>query len=577
MAARVIGLDVGTNAVRAVEVELGDPPAICRMGQVGLPVGAVVDGEVIDAAAVSLALRRLWAEVGFKDKKVRVGMSSARVIVRAIEMPRLSHDELMSTIRLQLDDFVPLPPDETVFDIRTIEGPDTSNKTQQLLLAATHFDAVEPLVMALNGADLKVAAVDVIPAALAAAFTRPDPEQDDGVDVVLSIGAGTVVVVAARDGEALYSRTVTNVGGRRMTERLANQLAMSEHDAERAKRLEDDVESAFGSTMLNAAPNVDELIGEVRASLSFYAEQSSARPVRRLLVTGGGSLLLGLTSALSDELDLEVEAADPFAHVRLGAHAGFDQSDLPYLAPYMGAALGVALRGGRPKDRRIDLSPVASGSSHTLISRRALARVGAVVLVGAAGAYYMHGRSAITDEQTALTAAQVQLAGLQVRVADAPAAAGPVVSTGGASPAAVAASVAPGDIDWLAVEGAVSGGSTPLGVNISSFQGVVEPPPLGVIVDPSVVDTEVAAVDPVAAQAALPLARLTLTATAPGLVAVADWLDSLATDPRFADPWASGLTVITLPDGSTSVQLTMAMTLTAENLVDRTVAEEVAG
>ena len=211
MAATAIGLDVGTSAVRALEIELGDTPLIRRMGQVGLPVGAVVDGEVADVDAVSIALQRLWSEVGFSSKEVRVGMSSARVIVRTIEMPRLSHDELMSTIRLQLDDYVPLPAEETVFDVRTMDGIAPTGPTQQLLLAATHQDAVTPLVMAVLGAHLKVAAVDVIPAALALALTHPEPGQDDRVDMLLSVGAGTVIAIAAAGGEALFSRTLDDV------------------------------------------------------------------------------------------------------------------------------------------------------------------------------------------------------------------------------------------------------------------------------------------------------------------------------------------------------------------------------
>ena len=79
MAATAIGVDVGTNAVRAVEIELDDPPVIRRMGQVALPEGAVVDGEVADVDAVSSAVQRLWAEAGFRHREVRVGISSARV------------------------------------------------------------------------------------------------------------------------------------------------------------------------------------------------------------------------------------------------------------------------------------------------------------------------------------------------------------------------------------------------------------------------------------------------------------------------------------------------------------------
>jgi type IV pilus assembly protein PilM len=567
VATTAIGLDVGTNAVRAVEVELGDTPEIRRMGQVGLPVGAVVDGEVADVAAVSLALRRLWAEVGFSSKKVTVGMSSARVIVRTIEMPQLPHDELMSTIRLQLDDFVPLPPDETIFDIRSIDGAEAKGKTQQLLLAATHHDAVEPLVMAVHGADLKVVGVDVIPAALAAAFTRPEPDQDEGVDVVLSVGAGTVVVVAARGGEALYSRTVTNVGGRRITENIAAQLAIGEADAERDKRLAINVDSGADATMFAAATSIEELITEVRASLSFYAEQTPTRAVRRVLVTGGGSLLMGFTSALSDDLGLAVVPGDPFVDVRLGAHTGFDPCDLPYIAPYMAAALGVALRTGRPKDRRIDLSPKSLGTSHPVVARRLLIGVGAVLLVGAGGAYFMHGRSAIAGEQAKLATAQTQLADVQAQIAALPTAGNPSAVVGGPSPADVAASVAASNIDWLAVEQAVNDGTVPLGVTISSFQGTFVPTPFAtpVAVDPA---AEPAASLPITT-ASSPLGTLTLTASAPGLLAVADWLDAIAADPRFAEPWASGLSVVTELDGSSAVQFTMEMVITDRNLVDR--------
>jgi len=43
MSNRVVGLDVGTHAVRAVELSFGrGRPAVQRMGQAVLPPGAVV-------------------------------------------------------------------------------------------------------------------------------------------------------------------------------------------------------------------------------------------------------------------------------------------------------------------------------------------------------------------------------------------------------------------------------------------------------------------------------------------------------------------------------------------------------
>ena len=559
MVATAVGLDVGTNAVRAVEIELGAPSVIRRMGQVGLPVGAVVDGEVADVSAVSIALRELWAQAGFTSRKVRVGMSSARVIVRTLEMPRLSHDELMSTIRLQLDDYVPLPAEETVFDIRTMDGSEPSSETVHLLLAATHQDAVQPLLMAVRGADLKVAAVDVIPAALALALTHAEPEQDESVDVVLSIGAGTVVVVAARAGEPLFSRTLTNASGRLTTERIASRLGIAELEAERYKRLGVTEDPASAVAIRTSQESVGELIAEVQASLAFYAEQPGSRHVRRLLVTGGGSRLPGVTIALSDALGFDVEHADPFAHVRLG-NTGFEPADLPFLAPYMAAALGVALGQARSKDRRIDLTPVARRPARVLGARRLLVSAGAVILVGAAGALYVRTGSEITGEQDQLATLNAQLTDLQTQLAARAPVAGQVSDVGIEAPLeAVEASVATTNIDWLAVERAIEESGAPLGVVVSSVQGVLEPP-----------TAALATPGPVA-----PPGSLTLTATAPSLPAVADWIDVVAVDPRFADPWASGFTVAIQPDGSTAVQFSIEMSVTAANLVDRSSTTEV--
>ena len=63
---QVVGLDIGTSAVRAAELEIGGAaPALVAFGQVGLPPGAIEDGEVQDRSAVADAITRLWENGGF--------------------------------------------------------------------------------------------------------------------------------------------------------------------------------------------------------------------------------------------------------------------------------------------------------------------------------------------------------------------------------------------------------------------------------------------------------------------------------------------------------------------------------
>ena len=50
MAQLIVGLDIGTSAVRAAELDVGPArPVLLTYGQVGLPPGAIVDGEIHDS------------------------------------------------------------------------------------------------------------------------------------------------------------------------------------------------------------------------------------------------------------------------------------------------------------------------------------------------------------------------------------------------------------------------------------------------------------------------------------------------------------------------------------------------
>src|SRR5687767_11170470 len=122
MARSVIGLDVGTAAVRAAEVHFGrGTPSLVRFGQVALPPGAVVAGEVVDAAAVSAALRRLWREAGFSGKRVVTGVAGQRVVARTTDLPVMSDDDLRSSLPFQVQELIPIPIEDAVIDHQVLE------------------------------------------------------------------------------------------------------------------------------------------------------------------------------------------------------------------------------------------------------------------------------------------------------------------------------------------------------------------------------------------------------------------------------------------------------------------------
>src|SRR5579871_2489213 len=172
MVGRVAGLDIGTFAVRAVELNLdSERPTMTAFGQVALPRGAVVDGEVVDTAAVTQAIRDLWARGRFSVKQVRLGVSSQRVIVRQAELPAMSEEELRSAIHFEAQDLIPIPIEEALLDFCIVGPPpapvdDNEDARMKVLLVAAPREMVMQHLAAVEGAGLVVDAVDAVPLAL---------------------------------------------------------------------------------------------------------------------------------------------------------------------------------------------------------------------------------------------------------------------------------------------------------------------------------------------------------------------------------------------------------------------------
>jgi type IV pilus assembly protein PilM len=210
MARRLIGLDVGTNAVTVAEVATGTPPRLNLFGQVALPRDAMREGEVVDEAAVSEAIARLRAEVGLRRAPVRVGIASPRVIVRQVEMPVMSRDDLASALRFQAPDLIPIPIDEAALDFAVLgtDTPDGAEPTMRVLLAAAQEATISRLVSAVEAGGLAVGAVDLIPLALIRAIGRPTAVDGAAAEGIVSFGGGVTSIAVHQDGVPRFVRVL---------------------------------------------------------------------------------------------------------------------------------------------------------------------------------------------------------------------------------------------------------------------------------------------------------------------------------------------------------------------------------
>ncbi len=423
MAQRAVGLDVGTSAVRAVELVLGrEQVTLTRFGQVALPPGAVRGGEVIDAPAVAAAIRRLWREAGFRSRTVIVGVGNQRVVVRQADLPAMSDEDMRSALQFQAADLIPIPIEDAIIDFQIVdEFPTSDGDMVRILLVAAQRDMVRSLLAGLEGGGLSASMVDLIPFGLMRSLTESSlvADLDSAADAIVCVGASITNVVVHQRGVPEFVRML-GVGGDDITQGIANELGVDADTAEDLKRRAhpdspDDLESRTARIVIAQSSL---LIEEIRGSLDYYQAQPEASPISRIILTGGGSRTIGLRDSLEQTLGIAVEDGHPLAGIEL-ARTGIPEERLIENEPLLAVPIGLALAARPPESgqRRISVLPVEVAEVRTQRRQMVLASAGVAGLALVLLLAWLARQSQVSSEKNQANDAEQKNAALQQQVA----------------------------------------------------------------------------------------------------------------------------------------------------------------
>lgn len=339
----VVGLDIGTSAIRAAVVNSGrSGPILSMFTQVPLPPTAVVDGEVRDSEEVSAALAQLWKRAKLGTKRVVVGVSNQRVVVRQVDLPFLEEKEFRSSLKFQVADQIPMPVEDAELDFEIIEDfhTDDGEHLMRVLLVAAATDMVDTFLGAVSQAGLEPIGVDLTPFAIARAVSgsvRGD-EGAPGAEAIVDVGAGVTNIVVHAGGEPRFVRILL-VGGEDITHSLSSELGVESEEAEALKL--DLSGSGGGKADEIMRARVQALVNEIQGSLDYYSSLENALHVNSVLVTGGGSLTPGFMQQLQSLSRVEIRRGRALSG--LVNKSGLSDEQLAQVEPVAAAAVGLAM------------------------------------------------------------------------------------------------------------------------------------------------------------------------------------------------------------------------------------------
>jgi len=267
-------------------------------------------------------------------------------LIRYIEMPKMSNDELKKSLAMEADKYFPFTKEQIYTDCHILNPKGKGNK-MFVLVAAAKRELIDQRVKLLNDLDLPADFIGVNPIALANAFNvlgqkgkgkKEDSDEDEKDSAVAMIDMGEAVssLLISVDDSPRFTRDI-HIGGKELTQRIGNALGVSKEEAEKIKRdpkdRSEEVLNATESVLLN-------LINEMRLSFDYFTTEYNCH-ISRLTLTGGASLMQGCVEFLSQHLDIPVEKWEVMEAIKLGPNVSAEEFSKN--ANKLGVALGLAL------------------------------------------------------------------------------------------------------------------------------------------------------------------------------------------------------------------------------------------
>jgi len=206
------------------------------------PPGTIQQGIVTDPKALGLAVRQLCQKNGIRASRViSAATGAAAVVVRVIEVPKMTAGELAETMKWEVERHIPFPVNDVEMAYQAIDDPtsplaDPNNPNMEVLLAVAQRDMVAAHLNTLQAAGLKPVAIDVEPLAIGRSLLNLSREGFVSKNVVIvNVGAANTDVAIFKSGILRFPRTIP-IAGDNFTRAIADTLGLTMEQAEEEKR-----------------------------------------------------------------------------------------------------------------------------------------------------------------------------------------------------------------------------------------------------------------------------------------------------------------------------------------------------
>lgn len=383
MANRVLGIEIGQNLTRVVEIDYKvKNPKIYNMFSFATPPDMVTDAGVEVNSIFKAMLQSKLKENRISTNKAIFVLNSARIANREIEIPFVKDNKIKDLITANASDYFPvdLSQYQLVHEVLDRYGEGDSKKIKVSVLAVPN-EIIRSYRFLAENCKLTLMGLDYTGNAIKQLMLKEIPGE---VKVTIKIDE-SISILTIMDGEHVALQRIINYGIGEGVEAIQDSELFGEYlsfieamDIARRRTL---LQSRFGQESQPVAEGSEQgipqqeqagdidseklaklkeyvtdsmqmLVGSIARVLDYYTSRNSEKTIEKIYLTGMGADFSGLSRLMSNELNQKVVPLQQFEGLSLHKNINITNIKLAEFFTCIGCALDpLPIYGGDKKGR----------------------------------------------------------------------------------------------------------------------------------------------------------------------------------------------------------------------------------
>ncbi len=306
------GLDISDQSLKFVQlIPTRDGIQVVRYGERKIPPGVIESGKIKNLPRLQEILLSLRKE-GIRF--VRVSLPEEQVYLFPMRLEKAGLKNMREGIELALEEHVPMPAKEAIFDYDLVHEDDRSLEVE---VAAASSTTIENYISVFRNCFISVQSLELEAQAIARAVIK---KGDRNTYLIVDFGQTRTGIFIASRGVVVFTSTL-DIGGVSLNAAIAKSFGVNPEEAERLKmeyglRRNAPNKEIFPVLLNSVSVLRDEIVKHFLYWNTHQDEEGKTRePVKKIIFCGGDANLIGLSDYISQSMKMPVELANVWTNI----------------------------------------------------------------------------------------------------------------------------------------------------------------------------------------------------------------------------------------------------------------------